>query len=114
VLSCQLTNHVCLRLTLHFFLAYTFQPRPRRGGTTAVCNPLAPFINPTPGADHIEDYLTEGETEEEWVDEAQLAEVSARFASRAEVNEVCRCLFIISTDNLCHRSRLTMILLLLE
>jgi hypothetical protein len=97
-----------------FFLAYTFQPCPHHGGMTAVCNPLAPFINPTPGADHIEDYLTGGETEEEWVDEAQLAEVSAQFASRAEVNEVRRRLFIISTDNLCYRSRLTMILLLLE
>jgi len=41
------------------------------------CTLLALFINLTPGADHIEGYLTGGETEEEWVDEAQLAEVSA-------------------------------------
>ncbi len=76
VLSCQLTNHVCLCLTLHFFSAYSFHPCPHHGGMTA-CTLLALFINLTPGANHIEGYLTGGETEEEWVDEAQLAEVSA-------------------------------------
>ena len=59
------------------------QPRPRQGGTTTFgCPPV--FINPTPGADHIEGYFTGGETEEEWFDDAQLAEVSARFALRPE------------------------------
>jgi hypothetical protein len=59
------------------------QPHPRQGGTTTFgCPPV--FVNPTPGADHIEGYFTGGETEEEWLDDAQLAEVSAQFALRPE------------------------------
>lgn len=74
-------------LTSLFFSAYDFQPRPRRGGTTTFGSPTL-FVNPNPGADHIDGYFTGGETEEEWVDDAQLAEVSAQFASTAEGNEV--------------------------
>ena len=91
MLSCQLTNDVCLHQTsdfAHFFSVYDFQPRPRYGGTTTTL-PNALFINPNPGADHIEGYFTGGETEEEWLDDTQLAEVSAQFASRVEGNEVC-------------------------
>ena len=57
-------------LTLRFFFSvYDVQPRPRQGGTTTFgCPPV--FVNPTPGADHIEHYFTGGETEEEWLDDA--------------------------------------------
>ncbi len=98
VLSCQLTNHVCLHQTSDFafvffvvvfifFSAYNFQPRPRRGGTATIL-PNTPFINPTPDANHIEGYFSGGETEEEWLDDSQLAEVSPQFLSRLEGNKV--------------------------
>jgi len=99
VLSCQLTNLVCLHQTsdfvffffvgsvLFFFPAYNFQPCPRCGGTTTIQH-NSPFINPTPGADYIEDYFSGGETEEEWLDDSQLVKVSPQFLSRPEGNKV--------------------------
>ena len=85
------TKHLTLRsfffAAFFFFPAYAFQPHPRCGGTTAIPH-NALFINPTPGADHIEDYFSGGETEEEWLDDSQLAEVSPRFLSRPEGNKV--------------------------
>ncbi len=70
-----------------FFSAYDFQPHPCHGGTAAIL-PNTPFINPTPGADHIEGYFSGGETKEEWLDDFQLAEVSPWFLSRPEGNKV--------------------------
>jgi hypothetical protein len=73
------TKHLTLCLfffvAFFFFPVYAFQPCPCCGGTTAILH-NTPFINPTPGADHIKDYFSGGETEEEWLDDSQLVEVS--------------------------------------
>jgi hypothetical protein len=69
------TKH--LTTSVFFFSAYDFQPCPCQGGITTFGTPMV-FINPNPGAKHIDGYFTGGETEEEWVDnDTQLARVSA-------------------------------------
>ncbi len=97
-----------------FFSAYDFQPCPRRGGTTTIL-PNTLFINPNPGADHIEGYFSGGETEEEWLDDAQLVEVSAQFASRVKGQGVCFPFDSLSFQLItCRRSHLMIISPLLE
>jgi hypothetical protein len=49
---------------------------------------LAPFINPTLGANHIEGYFSRGETEEEWPNNTELAEVLAQLELVAESNKM--------------------------
>jgi hypothetical protein len=83
----HLTLHLFFFAVFFFFPAYAFQSRPHCGGTTTILH-NAPFINPTPGADHIEDYFSGGETEEEWLDDSQLTEVSPQFLLRPEGNKV--------------------------
>jgi hypothetical protein len=81
---------VCAKLlTSHFFSVYNLPLCPCCGGTTTLsCTTLAPFINPTLGTNHIKGYFSGGETEEEWPDNTELAEVSAQFKLVAEGNEV--------------------------